>query len=518
MSDLLQLPSATKLLLLTYILSLGCTVFLFFRQSNYWKYALFCAAFFLAASFSLFMPFLNIWDEQFHALVAKNMLQNPLHPRLFLEDVRDVTTTNWVMTGTWLHKQPLFLWVMSLSVKLFGSTIFAARFPSMLLHGLMTCASYKIGRNLFDKKTGLIMAVLIMHSGYLLGLITGKNTTDHNDVFFLGFVLFSFWTFTEYLQENKRKWAYLTGVFAGCAVMTKWLVGLLVFAPWGIIAIAHIIQYRQYRVLLDQVRAFLITLLVFLPWQVYIFLRFPKEAALEMELNAIHFHSPVEKHGGDFLFHFDQLTELYFFKWDFLIVLLISSIILIWKKVKWQSLLIPFSIIFIVYLFFTLAATKMPSFTIPAYPMVLLIFAAGITAFASFFKNQFLRIGTQVVCVIFFVFHLFNPDKVMEEYAIAHDSKVKEAFRMRKVQNEFIRNNDNPKRKRVVFGCELRGYAYVQWMYFTHDIAYPFYPSKSDISRIQKRGFHVALIDWNHSIPKELVGLKDVEILHYWDK
>jgi hypothetical protein len=46
----------------------------------------------------------------------------------------------------------------------------------------------------------------------------------------------------------------------------------------------------------------------------------------------------------------------------------------------------------------------------------------------------------------------------------------------------------------------------------------PFYPSRTDISRLQKRGLHVALIDWNHSIPKELVGLQDVEILQYRDK
>ena len=45
-----------------------------------------------------------------------------------------------------------------------------------------------------------------------------------------------------------------------------------------------------------------------------------------------------------------------------------------------------------------------------------------------------------------------------------------------------------------------------------------FYPSRADLSSLQKRGFHIAFIDWNHSIPKELVGLKDVEILQYRDE
>jgi len=30
-------------------------------------------------------PFLNTWDEQFHALVAKNMMANPFKPMLYAE-------------------------------------------------------------------------------------------------------------------------------------------------------------------------------------------------------------------------------------------------------------------------------------------------------------------------------------------------------------------------------------------------------------------------------------------------
>ena len=45
-----------------------------------------------------------------------------------------------------------------------------------------------------------------------------------------------------------------------------------------------------------------------------------------------------------------------------------------------------------------------------------------------------------------------------------------------------------------------------------------FYPSRADISRIQQKGYHVALIDWNYSIPAELVGFPDVEVLRYQDK
>jgi hypothetical protein len=36
-----------------------------------------------------------------------------------------------------------------------------------------------------------------------------------------------------------------------------------------------------------------------------------------------------------------------------------------------------------------------------------------------------------------------------------------------------------------------------------------FYPSRADLSSIQQKGCHVALIQWNHSIPAELLRYQD---------
>jgi 4-amino-4-deoxy-L-arabinose transferase-like glycosyltransferase len=78
-------------------------------------------------------PFLNMWDEQFHALVAKNLSENFLYPVL-LPDLEPYNSLNsWTIGHIWLHKQPFFLWLMALSIKLFGATEFAVRFPSILL-------------------------------------------------------------------------------------------------------------------------------------------------------------------------------------------------------------------------------------------------------------------------------------------------------------------------------------------------------------------------------------------------
>lgn len=45
-------------------------------------FLLFCAALVINVYMALLDPFLNPWDERFHALVAKNMIGHPLKPTL----------------------------------------------------------------------------------------------------------------------------------------------------------------------------------------------------------------------------------------------------------------------------------------------------------------------------------------------------------------------------------------------------------------------------------------------------
>jgi hypothetical protein len=65
-------------------------------------------------------PFLILWDEQYHALVAKNLMQNPLVPKLYANPLLEYDYRNWTGNEIWLHKQPLFLWQIALSLKLLG--------------------------------------------------------------------------------------------------------------------------------------------------------------------------------------------------------------------------------------------------------------------------------------------------------------------------------------------------------------------------------------------------------------
>lgn len=77
-------------------------------------------------------PFLNIYDERYHALVARNMMDNPLKPYLRLPIV-EYDYKYWGGNYIWVHKQPLFLWQMVLSMKIFGVSEYAVRYPDVLM-------------------------------------------------------------------------------------------------------------------------------------------------------------------------------------------------------------------------------------------------------------------------------------------------------------------------------------------------------------------------------------------------
>ena len=75
---------------------------------------------------------LHLWDEQFHALVAKNLMADPLTPTLYRRPAIDYDFADWTKNHIWLHKPPLALWAMAASMRAFGVDAVAMRLPSRL--------------------------------------------------------------------------------------------------------------------------------------------------------------------------------------------------------------------------------------------------------------------------------------------------------------------------------------------------------------------------------------------------
>jgi len=338
---------------------------------------------------ALLDPYLNLWDEQFHALVAKNMMSNPFKPMLYKTPVLPYSM-NWGENHIWLHKQPLFLWQMALSMKIFGVNIFGLRLPSILMSTIVIFFIYRIGKITINTTAGFFAALFFTLSNFSLEIVSGAITTDHNDVAFLFYVCASIWAWIEYENTNsyrKKYFLVLVGLFSGCAMLVKWLTGLLVFSGWGLSVTLSNERRKQWVHYKNILLSFFIAIVIFLPWQLYIFHAFPVISKIEFMLNQQHFHKIIERHGGSFLFHFDVMNELY----GIGKYLLFLCIILLYTALKNKTFKIAiFTFILLTYLFFGLAATKMLAFTYCISFLIYLAMGASVEKILTILNSKYL--------------------------------------------------------------------------------------------------------------------------------
>ena len=121
---------------------------------------------------------------------------------------------------------------MAISQFFFGQTIFAIRLPDVIMHAILTFFIFDMGRIIKNPRTGFMAALFFTFLVFPLNLISGIAMLDHNDFAFMFYVTASFWAYFNYQQKQKTTWAVLVGLFVGCAILVKWLPGMLVYLGW----------------------------------------------------------------------------------------------------------------------------------------------------------------------------------------------------------------------------------------------------------------------------------------------
>lgn len=332
-------------------------------------------------------PFLHPWDERFHALVARNMMDNPLVPILRVNPITDnYDKFMWCCNHIWVHKQPLFMWQMALSMKVFGVSEWSMRLPSAIMGTLLIWIIYRIAILLnLKKRVALLTALLLACSNFHLQLIAGIHGMDHNDVAHGFYVLASIWALLEFQKSKKWHWIIWIGVFSGAAILNKWLTGLLVYLIWGMVLMRLILKRKTInKQILLFVSSLIVCCIVFLPWQLYIINRFPDLAAYEYEFNRRHITEALEGHEGGYLYYFTYLKDLF---GAFLYYLIpIGMIISFRNKLINQSLNWGFiTALFCVFLFFSIIVkTKVDTYLFFIVPLALLYISISLEFFIEF--------------------------------------------------------------------------------------------------------------------------------------
>jgi 4-amino-4-deoxy-L-arabinose transferase-like glycosyltransferase len=282
--------------------------------------------------------FLHTWDERYHALVAKHLIQHPLVPTLYDQPVLPYDYRDWRSNHVWLHKPPLALWMMAASMRLLGADEIAMRLPSLMLSALAIFLTYVIGAHFGGRRVGLLAAGFHAVNGYLLQLPGGRVAVDHVDnalVFFVELAIFLAVVEARFLDRPRpagptgptaelpaeerpavpviRVMPVLApvaiGAATGLAVLSKSLPGLLPIPIW------LAIQWGRRRTA-GRIAAGLLAIAascaaVALPWQLYVSREFPLEARWESAYSLHHLRVPIEGLGGSPLYHLLKMPRFF---------------------------------------------------------------------------------------------------------------------------------------------------------------------------------------------------------------
>jgi 4-amino-4-deoxy-L-arabinose transferase-like glycosyltransferase len=475
---------------------------------------------FLIGCFIGFMnDYLSTWDEQIHAVVAKNMIHRPFQPMLYTNPLLNYDYKNWPGNHIWLHKPPLFLWQMALSMGIFGVNIFGLRLPGILLHALLCIFIYRIGKITVNEKTGFYGALFFAIAHYPLEMVSGIYASDHNDVTFLFYVTASFWSWFEYWHTGKRKWLFLIGLFAGCAFLTKWITGLLVFPIWGMILLTNHEMRRKIRSYLDLLLSFTLSVLVFLPWQIYIFNIYPQEAKYEFLMNSRHLTECVEGKCGDIWFYFKNLSIQYGAADIMPYFMLLSFLVYIFKISTKDFKKAVAGIVLIVFLVFSVAQTKMISYTAIVLPFAFLSVAAIIDSVLSFILRFIkVKIAQKIiyVCIALTIaFFLFNIGEIYHNHTYGRFHENWEYAYKNAEKRMIYRVKEKLKEPNyIIFNASYLSCGYASYMFYTDYAAYSFIPTPEQISIIKKRGYKIAILDFG-DLPDYIRKDKEITMIKF---
>jgi 4-amino-4-deoxy-L-arabinose transferase len=430
-------------------------------------------------------PFLHNWDERFHALVARNLVHDPFKPMLIANPVTAYDFRDWKANHVWLHKQPLFLWQMALSLKIFGVSEIALRVPNVLMGALMVPILFRVAFLLTaDTAVSLLAAVLLCFSGFHLALVAGIRSMDHNDVALGFYVLSSFWAFAEYRRNPTWGWAGLAGALAGGAVLNKWLVGLVVFLGWGV---DLVLSARRRPDTVRDVRRFLFALLVcgavFVPWQVYVTRQWPEEARYEYAYNNLHLSEAVEGHGGSAGYYAGNVPA-YFGRWIWVFVP-VGVVVAASSRSTDRRLLVAFlAIVGFVFCFFSFAvATKMDSYVFFVAPLCMCFLALGLVGIQR-------RAGSRTLLGLTFLVSAglsFDPGRARAYFS------AENAERGRRIATtRILKGLKRELPPGVTVVLNTNEHENLDLMFYANDLtAYPRIP-EADLGALAAKGVHVA--------------------------
>ncbi len=408
--------------------------------------------------------FLHQWDERYHALVAKNLMHHMLIPTLYENPVFHFSENSWTSGRIWLHKQPVPLWIMAISMNLFGVNEIALRLPSIVLSTLSIGLTYRIGKFFFSSKVGFVAAFLFSLNGLILELTGGRIATDHIDIFFLFFIELCIFFILEYSYKRKPVYNILAAMSLGAALLSKWLPALIVLPIW-LLLVSDSKLYSAKQIIRSFTVFLFFTLAIALPWQFYIYHYFPIEAHAESLLNFQHFTRVLDQQDGPIYYFIDKVRINY---GELIYLPLLWFLWITFRDMKnlKQWALVIWSIIPI--LFFSFSKTKMQGYIVFVSPALFIMTAA------FFYRiKEMSSINKWVIRLVLFL---------LIALPVRYSIERLKPFELRNRNPEWVDELRKMNTEKINNGLLLNYKAPIEAMFYTNLTVYPDLP---DTDRIE---------------------------------
>lgn len=273
-----------------------------------------------------------------------------------------------------LDKPALYYWLQAIAIQLFGIKEWALRlFPALI--GVLSCLMmYICGRRLFDRRTGLLSAIILASTPLYFGGAHYANL-DLEVAALISCSLLCFITGVMSKDKSRNLFLFAAYIFAALAFLTKGLIG---FAFPSLIALSWMFLGERWDALrnIHLMKGIALAIAIVLPWYILVQLANPQFLHFFFITQQVtRFLSKAEFNNPTPFWFYAPVILLGFFPWTIFFIQAMYKHVrnVLRDKAHHQVELYLLLWIAIIFIFFSIPKCKMIGYILPIFPPIALL-------------------------------------------------------------------------------------------------------------------------------------------------